>query len=103
MEVRKKMLEKHEHFMRKRTDQEYASLSNADLVKILKSCKENKEDKTEEEMQNRLKLIERTRHLKVWHDQSTIANHSHLIFMVSCIYDSAVYYTNEEYYAQYHK
>jgi hypothetical protein len=33
----------------------------------------------------------------MWHDVSTIANHGHLVFMVSCLYDPAVHYTNEEY------
>ena len=32
-----------------------------------------------------------------WHDLSTIANHGHLVFMVSCVYDPAIYYTNYEY------
>ena len=85
------------------TDEKYASLSNADLVKTLKSYREYHTDETKKDMQNRLKSIERTRHLKLWHDQSTIANHSYLVFMVSCVYDSAVYYTNEEYNAKYHK
>ena len=44
-----------------------------------------------------LKKLERTRHIKLCraYDLFTIANHGHLVFMVSCIYDPAVYYTNE--------
>ena len=48
-------------------------------------------------MRERLKGIERTRHLKVWHDLSTIANHGHLVFMVSCLYDPAIHYLDGEY------
>ena len=33
----------------------------------------------------------------MWHDLSTIANHGHLVFMVSYLYDPAVHYTNEGY------
>jgi hypothetical protein len=33
----------------------------------------------------------------MWHDLSTIANHGHLVFMVSYLYDHAVHYTNEVY------
>ena len=33
----------------------------------------------------------------MWHDHSTVANHGHLVFMVSCIYDPALYLTPEEY------
>ena len=61
------------------------------------------EGKTKKEMEERLKGIERTRHLKLWHDQSTIANHRHLVFMVSCIYDPMMYYTNDEYFSKYNK
>ena len=33
----------------------------------------------------------------MWHDVLTVANHSHLVFMVSYLYDPAIQYTNEEY------
>ena len=60
--------------------------------------REEGEDETE--MRNRLKVMERTRrkeHLLVWHDLSTVANHSHLVFMATCLYDQATFYTNSEY------
>ena len=41
-----------------------------------------------------LKTMERTRHLQIWHDHSTLANHGHILFMVSCLYDPAVHLTN---------
>lgn len=33
----------------------------------------------------------------VYHDSSTIADHTHFLVMVSAMYDHAVYHTNEEY------
>ena len=48
-------------------------------------------------MKRRLKEMERTRHLLVWHDLSTVAYHSHLVFMATCLYDPATFYTNSEY------
>jgi hypothetical protein len=42
-------------------------------------------------------LIEIRKNGDMWHDLSTVANHSHLVFMVSCLYDPAIHYTNEEY------
>ena len=33
----------------------------------------------------------------VWHDLSTVANHSHLVFMVSYLYDPATFYSDSEY------
>ena len=44
-----------------------------------------------------LKRTERTRYWKCWHDHSDILNHPYVNFMVSCIYDPAVYLSNEEY------
>jgi hypothetical protein len=58
---------------------------------------ETKDGECEAEMKRRLKEMERTRHLLVWHDLSTVANHSHLVFMATCLYDPATFYTNSEY------
>ena len=51
---------------------------------------------TPSEMRDRLKGMERKRHLMVWGDNSTLLNHGHLLLTVSAIYDEAIYYTNEE-------
>ena len=32
----------------------------------------------------------------MWHDHSEIANHGHLLVVISAIYDPAFYYTNSE-------
>lgn len=37
-----------------------------------------------------------TKYLKMWHDHSEIAGHSHLLASVSGVYNSAFYYTAEE-------
>ena len=41
--------------------------------------------------------METSWHLMIWHDLSTVANHSHLVFMVTCLYDPAFFYTDSEY------
>ena len=51
-------------------------------------------------LRKKLKNIERTRHLMVWHDNSTVANHGYLLCLVSVLYDHAVYLTNVEYKAK---
>jgi hypothetical protein len=47
--------------------------------------KVQKED-TEEILRNKLKSLERTRNIKVWHDHSDVLNHTYVSFMVSYIY-----------------
>ena len=48
-------------------------------------------------LSSKLKQLQRTRHLALWHDGSTLSNHSHLLMMVNILYDSAIFYTPEEY------
>ena len=74
--------------MQYRSDDDYDSLGHESLGTFLKALKEY----IEREMD-----IERTRHLKIWHDLSTIANRGHLVFMVSSLYELAIDYTNAEY------
>ena len=35
-----------------------------------------------------------------WHDGSSVSNHSHIMMMVSCIYDDGAFLTNAEHYAK---
>lgn len=41
--------------------------------------------------------------MKMWHDGSSLAGHSHILMMVSPLYDKAVYLTNDEYFLKYKK
>ena len=71
--------------MRQRSDDEYGKMTSESLMQCLKAINEYHEDDSVQSMRERLKGIERTRHLKVWHDLSTTANNGHLVFMVSCL------------------
>ena len=44
-----------------------------------------------------LKSLERSRMLKLWHDHSDVLNHTYISFMLSVIYDPALFLTNDEY------
>jgi hypothetical protein len=68
--------------MRQQCDGKYDKMTSESLIRCLKAINEYHEGENVQSMQDRLKDIERTRHLKVWHDLSTIAKHSHLVFMV---------------------
>jgi hypothetical protein len=54
-------------------------------------------DNTEETLRNKLKSLERTRNIKIWHEHSDVLNHTYVSFMVSYIYDKANFLTDEEY------
>ena len=48
-------------------------------------------------LRQKLKQIERTRHIIIWHDNSSLANHGYLLCLAAILYDPAVYYTSQEY------
>ena len=96
IEIRKKLLDKHEELglMRLHSDEYYTALST-DVVKekLLELHEHIEAHMSEEQLRAKLKSISRIRHLKVWHDHSDIAGHSHLLVVV---YDQALYYTSKE-------
>ena len=75
--------------MRINNEKDVDSMSVTEVENRLKMLNERKEGEDEAEMRERLKVMERTRHLLIWHDLSTVANHSHLVFMATCLYDQA--------------
>ena len=46
---------------------------------------------------NKLKTYEKTRHLMMWHDGSSVRAHSHLLMMISSFYDQACHLTDTEF------
>lgn len=91
VEIRKTKLHKLEEYMH----------VNGDIVMdrlTMLNHYERRDSENEEEMKERAKFKEmgRTRHLMMWHDLSTVANHSHLVFMygITCFYYQATFYTS---------
>ena len=44
----------------------------------------------------RLKEIQTTRHVTCWADHSTIAGHTYVVYTIGCLYDPAVFFTQQE-------
>jgi len=101
-EIRRKMLMKQEQYLRKSSDQFYNELTENELKQRLVELNELYENEhlSVSEMRNKLKYIERTRNLLVWLDNSTVANHGYLVCLVTCLYDPAVFLTDQEYKAK---
>ena len=80
-----------------REDSKYQLLQQDHVVDSLKHINELKEKDTvlsTKVLVQKLKQIEKKRHLMVWHDCSTISSHSYFMIMISVIYDPAVYLKN---------
>ena len=105
LDIRKNMLKKQEKYMKLRTDDELSLLTKDDILQELSQINELAPDDFSKDnlfLLKKLKNFERTRHLMMWHDGSTLSSHSYLLMMVSIMYDRAVFLTNEEYEQKYH-
>ena len=95
--IRKKTLKVHEKFMRVKPGEFYDEMPREQVLSRLKELNECDETDDLMKMRKKLQKLEQTRHLQIWHDHSTLANHGHILFMESCLYDPAVHLTNLEY------
>lgn len=84
--------------MRDHNDLHYTNLPEHKIKNRLKELVEveDSEDTDIESLRKRLKDVESTRHLMIWHDNSTILNHGYHLVMVAAIYDFAIYFTKDE-------
>ena len=55
------------------------------------------QEKETTNLKNKFKKLQRKRHLMLWHDTSTICNHSHILMTISSLFDRAIHYTSEDY------
>ena len=96
-EIRRKTLERQKEFLRQHPDSHYDEMPRLEVVERLTQLNEFNDEDGLTKMRNKLKSLERTRHLMIWHDHSSVANHGHLLFMVAALYDPAFHLTSAEY------
>lgn len=99
-EIRENMLKKHSKYLRATRDQQIDEMDDELIQAELERLNELTHDINTNDsgaMRKKLKELERTRHLMVWLDNSTVANSGYLVCLVTCLYDPAVFYTTEEY------
>ena len=92
-DIRERTLKEHENsgLMHTRTDDNYASMTQEEVCNMLAQLGESKNCAFETASLNEkkhLKRIERTRHLMVWADNSTLLNHGYLLLTVSVLYET---------------
>ena len=100
LEIRKELLDKNDKYMRLQTNDELEHLSKDHLIISLKQINEftcTDQHLNSEALIKKLKKLERTRHLMMWHDCATVGGHSYLSMMIACMYDPACYLTDTEY------
>ena len=102
-EIREKLFKKQQIYMRLNTDDYFKNITLEELTKRLNQLNELEDNMDEKEMSAKLMQLERSRNIQMWHDASTIANHSHMLFSINILYDTAVFYTEKEFYDKYGK
>jgi len=66
------------------------------LREICECDKHVQEDLTARQRKELLIKFQRTRHLMISGDNSTILNHGHILYLIQCLFDPAFFYTPEE-------
>ena len=95
--LRVKLFKKYHRYMRLNPDSYFENLGREELFRRLADINEFEPNENIEEMKEKLKKCERSRHFQIWHDGSVIVNHGHILFCVNILYDPAVFYTSAEY------
>ena len=90
LEIRRKFLEKQEPYMRLNTDEYFDNLQEHELTERLNIIGEFDKNEDLDTMKRKLKFFERSRHLQIWHDGSSVANHSHIMLSVNVLYDPVI-------------
>ena len=85
--------------MHVRTDEDYTAMTKEQVYERIAQLNESTncpETANLDDLKNYLKRVERTRHLMVWADNSTLLNHGYLLLTVNAVYDEALYFTDKE-------
>ncbi|CAC5411692.1 unnamed protein product [Mytilus coruscus] len=86
--------------LRLNQDSYYNEMNKEKIINRLKELNEDNTEGNTEFFKKKLKTIERTRQIKVWHDHSCILNHTYINFMINYVYDNANFLTDEEFQKQ---
>ena len=92
LEIREKLLHKHESIMHLQNDEEIAGLTKNCLLELYKKLNIHlPDDFSEENLRDTLKQYERTRNIAIWHDHSTILGKGYILLTAKVLYDPAIF------------
>ena len=94
IEIQKKLVQKQEQFMHLLSDAEIDSLS-VDQLKSFAGM-ENKGTEDLNLLRSELKSLQRTQHLALWHDHSSILGAGYILMTIHVLYDPAVVRNTKE-------
>ena len=101
LSIRNDMYHQQKKYIRLRPDTYFDTISREEVIHQLKTINEFNSfdcDADTQVLEKRLHMYERTRHLIFWHDESSLSSHSHILIIESCLYDTTVFISDEEYF-----
>ena len=93
LDIRKKLLTKHEQYMRLATDTDIQSMSLSDISLYFNQINHQSKATALLDLQGEVNKLQRTRSIVMWHDHGTISGLGCIIITVHIAYDPAVFYT----------
>ena len=92
LELRTKLLRRHEKFMRLPTDEELDVLPHDGILRLCNDIgMKSSGSHTDEDLRSKVKLATRQRYLAFWHDHATILGQGYLLVTVSVMYDCSLF------------
>ena len=92
LELRKKLLRRHEKSMRLPTDEDVENMSHTSIVSFCKELGiEVSFNSTDDELRTNIKQATRQRYLLFWHDHATILGRGYVLVTVSVIHNHAIF------------
>ena len=88
LEIRNRLLQKHQPFMHLHSDAEINNMLKPELIALLSKYQVQLPDELSENcLRRRLKECERTQTIGMWHDHSDILGHGYIFVTIKVFYD----------------
>ena len=95
LKVRQELLRSHEKLMRLNSDEELDAMTKDDLMSLIPEC-EIQPNMSIDDMKAKIRCLQRTRHLAVWHDHSSVLSRGYMLFTIKIVHDNAVFMEMDE-------
>ena len=97
VDIRKHLLNKHQHLMRLHSNDEMATMTRERILELLHLVNGSEHtDYSTDELREILTHNERSRSLWVWHDHSSLVSHGIIAVMIGIMYDPIVFLSESE-------
>ena len=95
LKVRQELLRSHEKLMRLNSDEELNAMTKDDLMSLIPEC-EIQPNMSIDDMKAKICCLQRTRHLAVWHDHSSVLSRGYMLFTINIVHDNAIFMKMDE-------